>query len=165
MKKLYFLLFSIVLFLSNAVLAQDVPDTPIEHDIGIHDPKVFKPKVHKVYPPFMLTGRILGINLESVQGVIIINSCTAEKTITDKNGIYHINAARGDTLDFEVPKYSRDIRGIRSSENLNIVMIKRKADNLPPGHSKPEYDKAKKDDEELYRVLEKDAKLEDKWKY
>lgn len=164
-RKLYFLLLFAGLLFSNTGRAQDVPDTPIEHDIGIHDPKLTKPKVRKVSLPFIITGRVIGVNLENVPGVIVINTCTAEKTSTDKNGIYHINVAKGDTLDFEVGKYSSDVRGIRSNENLNIVMIKRKTDNLPPGYSKPDYNKAKNDDDELYRILQKDAKLEDKWKY
>jgi len=165
MKKLYFLSSFILLLLSKPTLAQEAVDTPIERDIGIHAPKIYKPKVNKVYPPFILTGRVLGVNLENVQGVSIINICTGEKTSTDKNGIFHINAAKFDALGFEVPKYSRDIRDIKSNENLNVIMIKRKADGLPPGHSGSDYDKAKKEDDELYRVLEKDAKLEDKWKY
>jgi hypothetical protein len=152
---LLLLSFVLLIFFSKTVLAQEVADTPAEHSIF----------AKKVYKPFILTGRVLGVNLENVHGVVITNICTAETATTDGNGIYHIGASRGDTLNFEISKYSKEVRSIKSNENLNIIMIKRKTGNLPPGYSRSDYNKAKKEDDELYRILEKDAKLEDKWKY
>ncbi|HEY8782659.1 MAG TPA: hypothetical protein VIM16_13630 [Mucilaginibacter sp.] len=167
MKKL-FLLFSFILIvlLSKTVLAQEVADTPIVHNIGVQAPKVYKAKVLKLNKPFPITGRVLGVNLENVEGVIVTNICTAEKASTDSHGIYHIEAAKGDTLAFEIPKYSGELRSIKAQKgNLNIIMIKRKAIDLLPNHSRSDYSKARKDDDELYRILEKDAKIEGKWNY
>jgi hypothetical protein len=157
MKKLLLLLsFILMLFVSKNSFAQII-DTPIQYYI-VNTPMVYK--------PFPVTGRVIGVNLENVQGVAITNICSAEKAITDNNGIYHINGAKGDTLAFEILKYSRDFKGIKSpKENLNVIMIKRKADNLPSDHSKSDYRKARNEDDELYRILEKDAKLEGKWNY
>ncbi|BAU55814.1 hypothetical protein [Mucilaginibacter gotjawali] len=159
----YLPIFALLALLSKAAFCQEIIDTPIEHYIVYKDPKVIKVKIN---PPFAITGRVIGMNLENVQGVMVTNICTAETAKTDNNGIYHIHAAKGDTLAFVIPKYSNELRGIKPSrENLNIILIKRKADsfvNKSPGR---DYSKALSDDNELYRILEKDAKLEGKWIY
>jgi len=164
MKSLRFLTFLLPLFLSKPAVAQEIIDTPIEHYIvepKIPAPKIYKPKVY-----ILITGRILGVNLEDVKGAIITNLCTAQKANTDSHGVYHILAAKGDSLGFEFPKYSKNIEAVKTpNDPLNIVMIKRTADNLPAGHSSSDLKKAKSADDELYRILEKDAKLEEKWKY
>ena len=165
LNKLFHLSLLICLFLSRPAIAQEIPDTPIEHNIGIDDPNLYKPKVHKVFPPFKLTGRIIGIKLESVQGVVITDICSGETATTDEHGIYHIAVAKGDSVAFVVKKYSNDFRLIKSSDNLNFVMIKRKTDGLSAKQNITEYTQAKKQDDELYRILEKDAKEEGKWKY
>ncbi|MDR3694436.1 hypothetical protein [Mucilaginibacter sp.] len=147
--------FFILLFLSRAALAQEIIDTPIVHDL-----------TPKVYKTFTVKGRVLGMNLEFVQGVTVTNKRTSENVTTDVNGIFRITATTGDTLFFNISKYSNDTLKFRSpKENLNLVMIKRKVDSLPPGCSAGEYNRAKREDNELYRILEKDAKLEGKWKY
>jgi hypothetical protein len=159
MKKnlLLFLLIPLA-FQSKTAIAQAVADTPIEHYVFYKNPKV--------YVNIMISGRVIGVNLEDVQGVKVKNIRTAESASTDGHGIFKINAAKGDTLHFEVAKYSKEVRIIKNAkENLNVIMIKRKTDELPPSHSSSDYDKAKKADNELYRILEKDAKLEGKWKY
>jgi hypothetical protein len=159
MKKIHLLLLIILpVFFAGAAAAQAVADTPIEHYVVYE-----QPKIEKMYT---ITGRIIGVNLETVQGGTVTNMCTGERTKTDNQGIYRISASKNDSLAFEFPKYSSGLRSIKSpNENLNIIMIKRKADNLPPGYSQSDYKKAVKDDNELYRVLEKDAKLEGRWKY
>ncbi|WP_295671829.1 hypothetical protein [uncultured Mucilaginibacter sp.] len=155
--------FFILLLFSRSVLAQEIIDTPIEHYIVYQDPKVIKVKIN---PPFAITGRVIGMNLENVQDVAVTNICTAETAKTDNNGIYRIHAAKGDTLAFVISKYSTELRGVKpSKENLNIILIKRKADafvNKIPIH---DYNKAVSDDNDIYHILEKDAKLEGKWVY
>jgi len=159
----YLPIFVLLVLLSKAAFCQEIIDTPIEHYIVYKDPKVIKVKIN---PPFAITGRVIGMNLENVQDAMVTNICTAETAKTDNNGIYHIHAAKRDTLAFVIPKYSTELRGIKpSKENLNIILIKRKADtfvNKSPGR---DYSKALSDDNELYRILEKDAKLEGKWIY
>ncbi len=159
MKKIHFTFaFILLVFLAKTALCQEIIDTPIEHDIGIHDPKVIK--------TFVINGRVLGVNLENVQGVTVVNSRTAEKVNTDSRGIFQVTAVKGDMLTFNISKYSKEVRVIKNvKENLDVIMIKRKADELPADHSDSDYNKAKRADDELYRILEKDAKLEDKWKY
>jgi len=161
MKKPFLLLLSVLLaFLSKTVSAQERVDTPIEHDVGIRDPKP------KVINSVLLTGRVIGVNLENVQGVSVTNIRTSEKVNTDSRGVYHVNAAKGDTLAFYIAKYSKDIIIVKSvKDNLDLILFKRKVDDLPANHSQSDYNKAKKEDNELYRILEKDAKLEEKWKY
>ena len=158
MKRMIFSCVFVLLALELKTAAAQGVDTPIENLIVYKTPRVYK--------PFQLTGRVIGINLENVQSATVINICTAEKTMTDSFGIYHINAAKGDTLEFQFQKYSNELRRVGTqSGNMNIILIKRKTDNFNPGGQQTDYSKAKKDDDELYRILEKDAKLEGKWKY
>jgi hypothetical protein len=161
MNKRYLPLFILLLLLSKTALCQEIIDTPIEHYLVYPTQKPAQ-----VRKPFPVTGRIIGINLENVKDATVMNICTAETTKTDNNGIYHITAAKGDTLAFMTTKYSVEMRGIKpSKENLNIIMIKRKADGFSFKKSSKDYNKAVDDDNELYRILEKDAKLEGKWVY
>jgi len=159
MKKLFFLLsFTGSVFLSKTVWCQQIIDTPIEHDIGIKEPKVIK--------SFVINGRVIGVNLENVQGVSVTNIRTGDKVNTDSRGLFQVNIIKGDTLTFSVSKYSKETRIIKyPNENLNVIMIKRKVDELPSNYSQSDYNKASREDDELYHILEKDAKLEDKWKY
>jgi|SRR6185437_4424820 len=159
MKKTLLLILVIPLaFQSKTAMAQAVADTPIEHYVFYKDPKV--------YVNILITGRVIGVNLEDVQGVNIKNIRTGQSASSDSHGIFKINAAKRDTLHFEVAKYSKEVRIIKNpKENLNVIMIKRKTDELPADRSSSDYDKAKKADNELYRILEKDAKLEGKWNY
>lgn len=152
MKKIFLLSsFVLMLFISKITSAQII-DTPIEHELN---PKLY-----------VIKGRILGINLENVQGARITNIRTAESINSDSYGFYHINAAWGDSLAFYFSRYSKDTVIVKShKENLNIIMIKRKVDELPPGYSQLDYYEANKKDHELYHILNKDAKLEGKWKY
>jgi hypothetical protein len=159
MKKILLLLLSTAFFFySKTTVAQDIIDTPITH-------YVFDKKA-KTYAPFLINGRVLGMNLEDVIGATVTNKRTAEKAITADHGTYQINAAKGDTLVFSLAKYSLELQPVRSTaDRLNIILIKRKADNLPAGHSKSDYNKAHREDEELIRILEKDARIEGRWKY
>ena len=150
--------FLILIFLSKSSQAQEVTDTPIRNFILYNRPVVYK--------PFPVTGRVVGMNLEILKAAEVINLCTAETTKADDNGIYHISAGKGDTLAFAYGRYSATLLGIKApKDKINIVLMKRKADNLPPGHSESDYEKAKKEDDELYKILDKDAKLEGKWNY
>lgn len=156
-KTRYILLFIVSVFFFKSTFGQ-VIDTPIEHYVVNKEPKV--------KPEFSVSGRILGVNLEDVTGADVINMCSADKSKTDNRGIFHISASAGDTLAVLTPKYSAGLRCVKSAkENLNIILIKRKTDLLPPGYTRSNFNKARKDDEELLRILEKDAKLEAKWKY
>lgn len=147
--------FFILLSLSRLALAQEIIDTPIVHDL-----------TPKVYKTFFVSGRVIGMNLETVQGVNIINKRTGEIANTDGNGIYKISAAKSDTLFFKTGKYSMEMRQIKApADKMNVIMIKRKTDELPANHSQSDFNKAQREDNELYRILEKDAKLEGKWIY
>jgi hypothetical protein len=145
-------------FVSGTVLAQAVADTPIMHFVE------YNKRVENF--PFAITGRVIGANLESIKQAEVINICTGETTKADDNGIYHFQAAKGDTLAFVSPKYSATILGIKvSKDKFNIILIKRKADNLPTGYSERDYEKAQREDEAFYKILDKDAKEEGRWKY
>jgi len=154
-KKRFLLPLFILLFLSGPALAQEIIDTPIVHDL-----------TPKVYKSFLVNGRVIGMNLEILQGVNIINKRTNETTGTDASGIYKISAAKGDTLFFKSGKYSMEMRRVKTpAEKLNVILIKRKTDDLPAGRSQSDFNKAQRDDNDTYRILEKDAKLEGKWVY
>ena len=159
MNKLLFLSsFILLIFLSETALCQEVIDTPIVNFIFYKTPKVYK--------PFVVVGRVLVVDLGDARGAIVINACTAETAIADTHGFYQINAIKGDTLAFQLSKYSIAMQGVRSpNDKINVILFKRKSDNLPPDHSKSDYNKAKKEDDELYRILDKDAKQDGKWKY
>lgn len=118
------------------------------------------------YKPFAITGRVIGTNLESIKAAQVINICSGQTTNADDNGIFHFQAAKGDTLAFIGSRYPPMTTGVKSpKDKFNIILMKRKADLLPPGHSRSDYEKAKKDDENLYKILDKDAKEEGKWNY
>jgi hypothetical protein len=154
-KKIALLPIFVLLFFARLVVAQEIIDTPIVHDLN-----------PKFYKTFSLNGRVIGMNLENVSGASVTNKRTAESVNTDGNGLYKITAAKGDTLFFAIAKYAKEMRPVKNSkENLNVILMKRKANNLPAKHSRSDYDKAKAEDDELYRILEKDAKLEGKWNY
>jgi len=166
MKKIYlFALFIVPASLIQHAVAQQTTDTPIEHFVPRPPPDhVFK--AQKVAVPFTINGRIVGVNLEDVSGAQVTNICSGETVLTNSRGIYQLKALKGDAIGISFPKYSKEIRIIKSEKDpLNVVLFKRKADNLPPGHTEQDYNKARRDDEDLLRILEKDAKLEDKWKY
>ena len=123
-----FFLFIAFCCLSKAVFAQEVIDTPITNFIKYNKPIEYK--------PFPITGRIVGMNLEILKAAVVVNLCTAEITKADDNGIYHISAGKGDTLAFGYGRYSPTLLGIKSpKDKFNVVLMKRKADNLPSGHS------------------------------
>jgi hypothetical protein len=150
--------FFVLAFLAKTGDAQETTDTAIRFFVKYNTPLEYK--------PFPITGRVIGTNLESIKGAEVINICTGETTKADDNGIFHFQAGKGDTLAFAGSKYSATIIGVKSpKEKFNIILIKRKANTLPPGHSGSDYEKAKKEDEGLYKILDKDAKEEGKWNY
>ncbi len=150
MKKLY-LFFFLIVVLSKTSYAQAI-DTPVT------EPRVIE--------KFLINGRVIGFNLEDLDGATIINVCSAEKVSANSHGIYRITAAKGDTLIFEFAHHSKEVRPIKyPKEKLNVIMVKRKTDDLPANYSRREYNNAVKADAEFYRILEKDARLEGKWNY
>jgi hypothetical protein len=156
-KSLLLLSFILLVFLSKNALGQEVIDTPITN--------FYKPP--RVYVNFPVKGRVIGIvNLEELEGVAIANKRTSEKTTTNSHGFYQLNAAKGDTLLFNFSRYSKDVRVIKSpKENLNVILINKKVNSLPANSSKSDLKKAEREDEDLYRILEKDAEREGKWNY
>jgi hypothetical protein len=114
-------------------------------------------------------GRTVGQNLEELEGVTILNIRSSEKTLSDKRGIFRINATKGDTLIFTFTRYSRDSRIIRKlSENVNVIMINRKTLELPPNYTVSEYKNylpLHEEDEKLYKILEKGAVRAGLWNY
>jgi hypothetical protein len=114
-------------------------------------------------------GRILGQNMEVLEGVTIYNKNTSEKVNSDKQGIFSISTKKGDTLIFTFSKYSKDVRVIRKpSENVNMILIDRKARDLPPDYTGSERylnEKAHDEDERVYRIINRGAEREGLWKY
>ncbi len=145
------------LFAGTVFAQQAVADTPITN-------YVFYSNNNK--PTFSISGRVLGMNLENVQGVTVLDICTAEKAVTDNHGLYTIGVCKGDTLAFLIPKYSVFVRGFKSpKDNGNMIMIKLETDKLPANYSPADYRKAEAADNKLLHILEKDAKVEGKWNY
>ena len=156
-KALFFLAFALLLMGYTSSYAQEQPDTAIEHFV------VYRTVVYK---PFPVSGRVIGVNLESIKGGQVINICSADTGRTDDNGFFHLSAAAGDTLAFVSPKYSPTLVGVRSQKDkFNVILIKRKTASLPPGYAEPDYNKAAKEDNKLLKILDKDAKAEGRWNY
>jgi hypothetical protein len=157
MKKTLLLLSLIsLLFFSETALCQEIIDTPITNFI-------LPPGMIKTFP---VNGRVLGLNLEVLPGVIITDTRTKEKTATDSRGTFRLTAAKADTFIFEFANHSKETRVAKSGkDNMNVIMIKRKVDELPANPQPSDLRKAERADEELYNILEKDAKIEGKWKY
>ena len=114
-------------------------------------------------------GRIIGQKFEELEGVTILNIRSAEKAVSNTRGFFRINATRGDTLVFTFTKYSKGSRIIRKvSENVNVIMIDRKAPELPPNYTVAEYSDylpLHEEDEKLYKILEKGAVRAGLWNY
>ena len=156
-KKIIYLPFIMLLISYTSSYAQEHPDTAIEHFV------VYRTVVYK---PFPVSGRVIGVNLESVKGGQVINICSADTGRTDDNGFFHLSAAAGDTLAFVSPKYSATVVGVRSQKDkFNIILIKRQTAALHAGYSGSDYNKAAKEDNNLLKILDKDAKAEGKWNY
>ena len=110
-------------------------------------------------------GRILGQNLEELQGVKVINLCTADTGSSNKRGFYTINASKGDSIAFMSKNYSPGIHAVkRMSENINIILFHRKAPGIPDMQSS-EYKSALKEDYRIYEILEKGAARNGQWNY
>ncbi len=157
-KTLFFILLFLLGILVKTTSAQEIIDTPIRYILKYHTAEDYK--------PFPVMGRVIGTNLESIKNGEVINICSGQTTKADDNGIFHFQAGKGDTLAFISSKYSPTIIGVKSpKDKFNIILIKRKTAALPPGHTRSDYEKAKKEDEDLYKILDKDAKEEGKWNY
>lgn len=142
-----------VIYSTNAF--PQIIDTPIVHDLTQIN-----------YVMFNVSGRVINMNLKDISEATITNKRTNEKAKTDMMGIFHIGATVRDTLFFEYPKLSTEMRSIKHpKDQINVVMIARKIDHLPLNYSKEEHERAIREDEKFYRILEKDAKLEGRWKY
>lgn len=129
----------------------------------VFDDKAPKEKTVEIY---FIKGRVIGINLQELENVTITNICSNETTTTDKKGFYQLNVSKGDTLSFNFPHFSKDVLFIKNpKENLNVILIHKKVEALPPNASRSEVKKAIKEDEDLYDILEKDAKRDGKWTY
>ena len=114
----------------------------------------------------LIKGRIIGANLQNIKGATITNKRTNKKDTTNIVGFYTARAAVGDTLFFDYPGLSREVRKVKKlTSKMNVILIRRKIDSLPAHTLKRDSSNAEKADEELYRILEKDAKLEGKWNY
>lgn len=145
-------------FFIKPILAQERVDTPLQYIVTY--------PAHIESKPFPVTGRLVGMNLEILKGALATDICTGESVKTDDNGFFHLNAAKGDTLGFCYGRYSVTMVPVKTSkEHYNVVLMKRKTDGLPQPYTHSEYDKAKKEDEDMYKILDKDAKLEGRWNY
>jgi hypothetical protein len=113
-----------------------------------------------------IKGRVIGQDMEELEGVIVINICNAETVTSNKRGFFHINTAKGDTLMFTYTKYSSGRRGIKHvGDNVNVILIDRKAAALPNDFSIGELRKAVREDDKSYEILEKGAKRNGLWNY
>ena len=158
MKKYCFLFFWFVYVFSFKIARCQVIDTPIAYF-------VVQPKV-VVIDSFKVSGRVIGFNLEDLSGAIVTDMCSGQRVSTDSRGMYQLTVAKNDTVFFQYPHHSDEQRAIkRPQDKLNIILVKRQTDGLPANHSRSDYDKARRADEDFYRILEKDAKLEGKWNY
>ena len=150
------LTFILLAFLSKTAYCQQAADASNTNNLALQSTYVIVP----------IRGRVIGINLDILQGVVITDKRTGDKTNSDNNGIYRLNVAKGDTVTFDLAPRSQETRVIkRTQDALNVILIKRAANQLPANSSPTDIKKAKKADDELYRILEKDAKLEGKWNY
>jgi hypothetical protein len=113
-----------------------------------------------------IKGRVIGQNMEELEGVNIINLCNAESATTNNRGFFRINAVKGDSLLFTCKKYSKDQRAVkRLTDNVNVVMITRKTASLPENFTNDEYKTAARADDKLYNILDKGAEREGIWNY
>ncbi len=113
-----------------------------------------------------IKGRIIGQAMEELEGVTVVNVCHTEMATSNNRGFFQIKAAKGDTLIFISTKYSTGKSFVkRLSDNVNVVMITRKAAALPIGFTESDYKKAAREDEKLYDILEKGAERNGTWIY
>jgi hypothetical protein len=113
-----------------------------------------------------IRGRVLGQDLEELQGVKIINMCNADTATTNKRGFYKIFVSKGDTLVFVSNHYNQWARAVkRVADNVNVVMINRKTAVVTGSPKSDEFKKAAKEDDKLYEILDKGAERNGQWNY
>ncbi|MGZ3765714.1 MAG: hypothetical protein ACXVB0_01380 [Mucilaginibacter sp.] len=111
-------------------------------------------------------GRILGQNMEELEGVTIINMCNAETVTSNKRGFFQIKATKGDTLVFTFAKYSGCKRAIKHpADHVNVILINKKTAALSHDFTAGEYERASHEDEKLYKILDKGAEQSGLWNY
>ena len=66
-----------------------------------------------------VTGKVTNENGEVMPGVIV--HCGSENAMTDANGAFHLNAARGEKLTFSYVGYTTVVRSVGNG-NINVVM-------------------------------------------
>jgi len=114
----------------------------------------------------IIKGRVIGQNMEELEGISIVNLANAETVSSNKRGFFNITAAKGDTLVFKSKKYSGDKRIVkRVADHVDVIMIMRKTAALPAGFTVSEYNAAARADDKLYNILEKGAEREGLWNY
>jgi hypothetical protein len=110
---------------------------------------------------YFTKGRVLAQDLSQLEGVTITDKNNAEKTTTDKRGLFQIVTQKNDTLIFTYNNYPQEIRVIfKPSDNLNVILLDNK-NGLHKDYTQTEYRAYKK----LYNILDKDARKEGLWIY
>jgi hypothetical protein len=113
-----------------------------------------------------LKGRVIGQNLEELEGVNISNKRDSTKATSDHRGFFTLKVAANDTLIFTSNKYSSAMYIIkRLTSNINVIMITSKADVLAPDFTTGQFEKAFKEDERIKRILDKGAERNGLWNY
>ena len=114
--------------------------------------------------PTLIKGRIIGQAMEELEGATIFNIHSLDSAKTNSRGFFTIKAMRDDTLIFTYPKYSKDWRIVkRITDHINIIMINRKAIGVPD--TTAQYKRAARDDDKLYKILDKGAERNGVWNY
>lgn len=102
--------------------------------------------------------------MEELEGVRIINIHSLDTAKSDSRGFFSVKAVYGDTLVFIHSKYSKIVKPIWNTHSrINLIMIDRKTVSLPD--STKEYLQAARDEDKLYKILEKGAERSGIWNY
>jgi len=70
-----------------------------------------------------ITGKVTNMKGEPLANVEVFNKNTKDKTLTNKKGMYEIEANLGNTLVFKLAKFQQKKMSVTSFENLNVILF------------------------------------------
>jgi len=79
-----------------------------------------------------ITGKVTNMKGEPLANVEVFNKNTKNKTLTNKKGMYEIEANLGNILVFKLAKFQQKEMSVTSSENLNVILFLKKETPPPP---------------------------------
>ena len=106
---------------------------------------------------FLITGKVIDENFNSLAGVIISNSKTQEYETTNTKGNFEIKADIGDSLKFKFVGLAPEVIMVDSKREINLIMIDKTVNCLGGIYTKRDYKIAYRKIDKKQKKLYKEA--------